>query len=142
MKQELDEALCAKYPKIFADRHAPMTETCMCWGFSCDDGWYRLIDGLCSCIQNYIDLNHKDDVGMQVVALQVKEKFGVLNFYYRGGNELVAGMVWFAEHLSGSICEVCGQPGLRRHGDWIRTLCDRHAAEAAASDAASNEELP
>ena len=38
MKKELDEALVAKYPKIFKYRHAPMTHTAMCWGFDCGDG--------------------------------------------------------------------------------------------------------
>jgi hypothetical protein len=25
-------------------------------------------------------------------------------------------------------CEVCGQPGKRREGGWIKTLCDEHAS--------------
>ena len=39
MKDELDKQLCEKYPKIFKDRYAPMTETCMCWGFDIGDGF-------------------------------------------------------------------------------------------------------
>ena len=31
MRKELDEALCAKYPLIFRDRHANMQVTAMCW---------------------------------------------------------------------------------------------------------------
>lgn len=139
MRRELDDALCAKYPKIFADRHASMMETCMCWGFDCDDGWYRLIDNLCDCIQSYLDLNHEDEPGVQVVATQVKEKYGTLHFYYCGGNEFIGGMVGFAEYLSASICEVCGELGQLGGGGWMRTVCDRHAGD---SDAASNEEIP
>lgn len=60
MKKELDEALCAKYPKLFRDRNAPMTVTCMCWGFDCGDGWYNIIDVLCSNIQHHIDHKRKD----------------------------------------------------------------------------------
>ena len=56
MKKELDETLCAKYPLIFRDRNAPMTETAMCWGFSCGDGWYNLIDVLCGML--YSDYRH------------------------------------------------------------------------------------
>ena len=48
MRKELDEMLCEKYPLIFKDRHAPMQETAMCWGFSCGDGWYHIIDTLCA----------------------------------------------------------------------------------------------
>lgn len=47
MNEQLDKALCEKYPEIFRDRHAPMNQTCMCWGFACGDGWYPLIDQLC-----------------------------------------------------------------------------------------------
>jgi hypothetical protein len=50
MKKELDEALCAKYPEIFRDRHGKMSETAMCWGFACGDGWYPLIDRLCALL--------------------------------------------------------------------------------------------
>ena len=54
MKKEFDEALCAKYPKIFKYRHAPMTHTAMCWGFDCGDGWYNIVDALCSNIQSHV----------------------------------------------------------------------------------------
>jgi hypothetical protein len=60
MKKELDEALCAKYPKIFKYRHAPMTHTAMCWGFDCGDGWYNIIDVLCSNIQHHVDQKRKE----------------------------------------------------------------------------------
>jgi hypothetical protein len=50
MRKELDEALCAKYPLIFADRNADMRTTAMCWGFSCGDGWYNIIDVLCGLL--------------------------------------------------------------------------------------------
>jgi hypothetical protein len=47
MRKELDEALCARYPLIFRDRNASMTETAMCWGICTGDGWYNIIDVLC-----------------------------------------------------------------------------------------------
>ena len=50
MRRELDEALCAKYPLIFKDRHANMQVTAMCWGLECGDGWYNLIDVLCGLL--------------------------------------------------------------------------------------------
>lgn len=55
MKQELDEALCAKYPKIFKDRHGDMRTTAMCWGIAVGDGWYNILDQLCGNIQHHID---------------------------------------------------------------------------------------
>ena len=42
MRKELDEKLCEKYPLIFKNRHADMTETAMCWGFECGDGWFNI----------------------------------------------------------------------------------------------------
>lgn len=59
MRQELDEQLCKTYPKLFRDRYAPMTETCMCWGFECGDGWFNIINALCSNIQHHIDWREK-----------------------------------------------------------------------------------
>ena len=50
MRKELDEALCAKYPLIFKDRHANMQVTAMCWGFETGDGWYNIIDTLCGLL--------------------------------------------------------------------------------------------
>jgi len=50
VRKELDEALCAKYPLIFRDRHENMQVTAMCWGFECGDGWYNIIDILCGLL--------------------------------------------------------------------------------------------
>ena len=50
MKRELDEALCAKDPLIFRDRHANMQVTAMCWGLECGNGWYNIIDTLCGLL--------------------------------------------------------------------------------------------
>jgi len=125
MDDKLDQLLCERYPKIFAKRHGNMQETAMVWGFECGNGWFDLIDQLCSDIQNYIDQNPSRKVP-QVVAEQVKEKFGTLRFYVQGGDQLTTGMIWFAEGMSARICETCGQPGKRRGRGWIYTACDDH----------------
>ena len=179
MNKDLDEALCKKYPAIFADRHAPMSITAMCWGFDCGDGWYNIIDSLCGLIQNHIDnsfdscernieflkmrdaalvgdwslfdeyyaifTNSSDEQRgkrkadvleeppawrtvvtpiHQVVATQVKEKFGTLRFYYNGGDDYIDGAVSMAEAMSAVTCETCAEPGEVRPGGWIKTLCD------------------
>jgi hypothetical protein len=143
MRQELDDALCEKYPKIFRDRHAPMTHTAMCWGFECHDGWYNIINTLCYQIQHYVDdsndrrelLLKKNPYNIpipdeipQVVASQVKEKFGTLRFYTDGGDERIDGMIRMAEAMSSVTCEVCGNVGsLRNRRGWYSTCCDEHA---------------
>jgi hypothetical protein len=50
VRKELDEALCARYPLVFRDRHENMQNTAMCWGFDCGDGWYNIIDTLCGML--------------------------------------------------------------------------------------------
>ena len=125
MKEELDKQLCEKYPKLLADRHKPMTETAMCWGFDVGDGWYDLIDILCGSIQNYIDNNNIP----QITVSQVKEKFGTLRFYTNGSNDLITGMIWMAERMSSRVCETCGKPGKFRGKGWFYTACDEHARE-------------
>jgi len=123
MKRELQDELFRKYPKIFRQKDLPMTQTCMCWGIDCGDGWYWLIDRLCAAIQNHID--HGEGKIEQVEAAQVKEKFGTLRFYVDGGDELVSSIISYSEYLSGSICEVCGATdgaSTNRQG-WMKTLC-------------------
>jgi len=55
MKQELQEKLFQKYPKIFRQKSLSPQETAMCWGISCGDGWYHIIDTLCASIQHVVD---------------------------------------------------------------------------------------
>jgi hypothetical protein len=144
MNSELDKQLCEKYPKIFANRHAPMTVTAMCWGFDVGDGWYNIIDALCANIQHHVDSTNKrrelllkdnthnfkiPDEVHQPVAAQVKEKFGTLRFYIDGGNDVTHAMINLAESMSARTCETCGSPGKRRGGGWIYTACDEHTRE-------------
>jgi hypothetical protein len=128
MKQELDEQLCKNYPKMMVNRHAPMTETAMCWGFSCGDGWFNILDKLMGNIQHHIDWKNKNgEVVTQVTLDQVKEKFGTLRFYYTGGDDYISGLVSMAESISSVTCEECGKPGKQVGGGWITTLCKEHA---------------
>lgn len=123
MRPELDSKLCEKYPAIFQDRYADMQQTAMCWGFECSDGWYQLLDNLCS------DLTR---IGIDVKATQVKEKFGTLRFYteYRGADEqlcrIADAIISAAEHRSGQICEECGDWGWTNSEGWLTTRCKKH----------------
>jgi hypothetical protein len=136
MREELDSLLCQKYPKMIVNRNKSMQETCMYWGFSCDDGWFDLIDELFGNIQSYIDNNSHapDRIIPQVTVDQVKEKFGTLRFYTTGGDRLIDGMIWFAESMSGRICETCGAPGKTRGRGYIYTACNEHAKEGDKDD--------
>jgi hypothetical protein len=103
-----------------------MTATCMCWGITCGDGWYFLLDQLCDSIQSYID-NNKHLKIKQLEATQVKEKFGGLRFYHNNSNEKLDGMIMLAECMSYSICELCGSTDdtvKQTEKGWIHTLCE------------------
>ena len=131
MRKDLDDLLCKRYPKIFRDRHAPMTETAMCWGFEVGDGWFDIINNACNLIQSHTDWKNKyakseDEKVTQVVASQIKEKFGELRFYYDGGDDYVRGVAAMAEQMSTVTCETCGKPGKLRGRGWIYTACDEH----------------
>jgi hypothetical protein len=127
MKQELDELLCQRYPKMMVNRNSPMQETCMCWGFDCGDGWFNILNQLMGSIQHHLDWKNKNDLVVEQVTLdQVKEKFGTLRFYYSGGDDVIDGMVRLAESMTCVTCEVCGSPGTQNSGGWITTLCESH----------------
>ena len=119
-----------RFPKILGGRYG---------GFSCGAGWYPILETLCANIQEHIDWKNEQfekygrgEAVTQVVAAQIKEKFGGLRFYYDGGDDIVRGMVRMAEAWASCTCEDCGSPGTRRSGGWIRTLCDVHEAERQA----------
>lgn len=133
MREELDQRLCERYPRIFSQRWGDMTETAMCWGFECGDGWYEILDALCCSIQSYINSNPHHNVS-QVVATQVKEKFGTLRFYVDGGNDYTDGMIRMAEVLSERTCEQCGASGKMRGAGWLYVACDQHTREEDLSD--------
>jgi chaperone required for assembly of F1-ATPase len=107
MSPELQVQLYNKYPKIFADKDKSMQETAMCWGIETPDDWYDIIDTLCRALtytySTSLDIDEEDAERLnikpirfrdedcciynvecpQVIAEQVKEKYGTLRFYYR-----------------------------------------------------------
>jgi len=133
MNAKLEHQLKNKYPDLFVDIYGDPQQTCMAWGLECDDGWYTIIDVLCKQIQHHQQWNMAKDI-QPVVLEQVKEKFGTLRFYYRGGDDTISGLVQMAEAMSAKTCELCGQPGRVHGGYWLKTLCDQHAKELGYYD--------
>lgn len=70
MKKELEDRLFACYPKIFGQKDLPMTETCMCWGIDCGDGWCEIIDALCQSIQWHVD----NEIEHQKIMREIRTK--------------------------------------------------------------------
>ena len=129
MTEKLQNQLYKKFNKIFTQK-----ELSLRWGFECDDGWYELIYSLCDKIQAYID----EAKCQQVIATQVKEKFGSLRFYTALDllNEddviddiddihydAIQAMIDTASEESLKTCEVTGGHGtLNKRGNWLKTL--------------------
>ena len=105
-------------------------------GFAISEGWWPIIEELSTGIQTHIDWWNKNretrPVVEQVVVEQIKEKFGGLRFYYKGGDDTIRGMVRMAEAWADRSCEECGAPGTAGGKGWIKTLCPTHRAEADA----------
>ena len=176
MKEELDKQLCEKYPKIFKNRNASEMESCFHWGFEHSDGWYDIIETLCEAASGTystsvgIDREDAEKHGIkesfyddkfyfsvnppQMVADQVKEKFGTLRFYYHLEFDPVLielnntgkypdikevmdryhaffdGIIHMAEIMSERTCEITGKKGeLCVRGGWYKTLCEEKAKE-------------
>ncbi len=77
MTKELQDKLFAKYDKMFGDRSKPMSETCMCWGIECGDGWYHILDRMCEKLAHI-----QEEYDVTVIFDQIKEKFGTLRAYH------------------------------------------------------------
>ena len=130
MSPELDTKLCEKYPLIMAERRLGAMQTAMCWGFDHSDGWYNLLDNAMYLVQVHVDrVKRRGEEIEQVVFEQVKEKFGMLTIYHRGGDDYTDGVLRMAEQMSRCTCEECGAPGYSTKTGWIRTLCDTHHKE-------------
>lgn len=121
MTKKLQEQLYKKYPKIFAQKDLPKTESPMYWGILCGDGWYVLLDVLCGTIKRLVDSGKIKSIE----ATQVKQKFGGLRFYYEPHNEELDSIIEFAEILSYYICEHCGMSdsSVVQTKGYVLTLC-------------------
>ena len=148
MNEENTQKLYRDFPALYRDAGKSMKETCMCWGFTCGDGWFALIHQLSADIEAEArKLGLDPQTAAWPRALQVKEKFGTLNFYISLGDsnehwyaieqfgpmtslrpvagiESIQELVSAAEAKSATICEGCGAPGTLRLDEWWRTLCE------------------
>lgn len=113
--------LQSNFPRIFNHSELP-------WGLECGAGWDELITTLCLRINTVLSEESKGSIQI----LQIKEKFGGLRFYYRLHHvddmraASIREAISLAEATSVRICEVCGEPGTIRRGDWVKTLCAAH----------------
>ena len=90
MKQELDALLCEKYPKMMVNRNKHMTETCMCWGFECGDGWFQILNQLMGNIQHHIDWKERQrEVAIKFNRMSEQLKAGDSTLFDEEYNDLI-----------------------------------------------------
>jgi hypothetical protein len=111
MRDALTSLLYRHHANLYQQAELPMTQTCMCWGYSCHDGWFALIDALSETITA---------IDPECQARQVKEKFGTLRFYFHGDHDALNMAVRAAEFYSSRIYERTGAPGdlMRTTSNW------------------------
>lgn len=133
----LPDSFLDQYPRCFPVRsaHGSQTRHPPC-GAGCGPGWWPILRELFARLEN---LNLPDGFSIE----QVKEKFGGLRVSTSCFDVCdeessrcfgaVNAAIREAESKSWGTCEACGQPGQRRRGGWIKTLCDEcHAAREAS----------
>lgn len=130
MKEEWQLKLVERHPMILKNFGGDPRMTCMAFGVETDSGWYNLLDECMQKLQYFCDLCSKDGREVQVVADQIKEKFGTLSFYVSvyGANDvenkIVDDIISEAERKSSSTCEITGKDGaICAKGGWYKTLC-------------------
>ena len=118
MSPELEKKLIDKYPTLFRDSTKPPTESLMCFGLECDNGWFKILDHLFGYLTNLMETElqvpytpeyqaeHKDDPDYhknhwgakikppQVILTQVKEKYGTLRVYHHTDMDDIPEDVW------------------------------------------------
>lgn len=120
MKEELEDKIIEKYPELFKEEETGMTVVC---GIECNDGWYDLLDKLCTDITK----SCKENQYPFPTVVQVKEKFGGLRFYVNDAVDQIYTLIEKAEQESYKICEQCGtreDVEMRKRNTWLTTLCD------------------
>ena len=91
------------------------------FGIECAEGWYDLLDKLCTKIEKVLDIDPQAKKDFMIA--QIKEKFGGLRFYVHGASEKIHKHIDWAEKESFKICEGCGKPGKHYSNYWYRTFC-------------------
>lgn len=121
MRAELERSLIEKYPSLFKDRDRPLTDSLMCFGCECGDGWFNLLDRTCAKLFKACSPSYR--------LMQVKEKYGALRIYGLSDNDETLNICDRAEEESRTICEICGKPGKIIGGAWLVCRCEEHEQE-------------
>lgn len=135
MKNELELKLTNRFK--FYRVNLPETESLMCFGFECGDGWFDLIWELSEELEkldqeriNHLHDNDKakmllENISYEFNVIQVKEKFGELRFYADNTNNEMDLLIDKYTTKAESICIMCGKAGkMRTDNHWYIVQCD------------------
>ena len=137
MDEFLEKKLFEIDPVFLREKDMDMTETCMCWGFECGDGWFESLKML---LEGTKEINNiLKDKNARIVAKQIKEKWGILTIYYdiekidpeKDDIDCEEEISRFEELLNkvqsdaSERCEFCGEKKeLFQTIGWINYICE------------------
>lgn len=145
MNKALEEQIYAIDPVFFRQKDLDMTQTCMCWGIECGDGWFEPIKKFVECVAL---LNKMcQPFGVAIVADQIKSKWADFTCYWNivpldedsnSSNEndrqidciyhLMDAAVAQCEDECSHTCELCGKHSIFEDevfacGSWLTVKC-------------------
>ena len=89
MNKELTLRLYADFPTLYQGRTKPQTESSMCWGFECGDGWYPLLQELSEQLMAHLE-QHPE---LKFEITQIKSKNHSLRIHYRGADIVIETLI-------------------------------------------------
>ena len=125
MNIKLQQTLLNRYPKFL--RKSEDARAFDERGFECEDGWFKIIDELCSVCEAEIDTltTRGFDKSQWPRVAQIKEKLGSLRFRATG---VVSGELrerfLAAQEISLRTCESCGLPKSPCEQGLTVTFCE------------------
>lgn len=147
MDSELERKIYDADPVFFRQKDMDMTQTCMCWGIECGDGWFEPI---LEFVKKVRILNDRlSTMNMCIVASQIKSKWAGFTCYWdidalgEGGNAVLSEQQQKTVDLCRSImddivrcceekcehtCELCGKYSMDNDevyacGSWLTVKC-------------------
>lgn len=102
------QTLEEKYPEFFTER-----------GNECSEGWNGIIE-------EFIELAKGELLANNIKISLIKQKMGFLDIYFTDYTDKLRALSAELSAKAECTCEVCGAPGKRRGGSWIRILCEAH----------------
>lgn len=142
MKEELIWALAFDYPRLYIGTRRRY-ESASFQGITCGDGWEPIVRWLSAAIERLIEIEPKDEQEFYR-CIEVRERFGGIEFYMNDATEEMTKLVKIATSESFKVCEFCGQPGvLRQDGRrGAKTLCEACRGKVVVLPLATSTPVP